>query len=208
MRILSMLKNVYKIFKLAMQLRACTYFSETGYMKSFFKGVPVDANGLPVPWITYSAQDFLAARVEGLSLFEFGAGNSTLFFSRLCSSVVSVEHDGVWADFLSGIVPVNCSVLHRCGGNDYLHAIKGGVYDIVLIDGLLRNECVLVAVESLSPAGVIVFDDADRGVDYAAGFEALAAFGFRRIDFTGLAPGSLQRNVTAVFYRDNNVLGI
>jgi len=50
------------------------------------------------PWITFAAREFLEARLRpSRRVFEYGAGGSTLFFSRLGCQVITVEHDPAWA---------------------------------------------------------------------------------------------------------------
>ena len=49
------------------------------------------------PWITFPAARWLAARVHaGTSVFEWGSGASTVFFSRRGARVVSIEHETAW----------------------------------------------------------------------------------------------------------------
>jgi hypothetical protein len=59
----------------------------------------------------------------------------------------------------------------------------------------------------LSSEGVIVFDDTDRS-DYDPAYSFLKEYGFKRLDFVGLSPGSFHENSTSVFYREVNVFKI
>lgn len=55
------------------------------------------ADGSPVPWITYPARAFLDdVLLPEMRVFEYGAGNSTLYFRERCAEVFSVEHDPEW----------------------------------------------------------------------------------------------------------------
>lgn len=57
------------------------------------------------PWINYPATEFISARLrEGQSVFEYGAGGSTLFFLDHGLSVTSIEHDSTWFDKISKAV--------------------------------------------------------------------------------------------------------
>jgi hypothetical protein len=50
-----------------------------------------------LPWLCFSAIDLLEGYLtREMSVFEYGSGGSTLFFSRRVSRVWSVEHDPVW----------------------------------------------------------------------------------------------------------------
>ncbi len=47
-----------------------------------------------IPWVTFRAIEWLDACLKpDMSVFEYGAGGSTLFFARRARAVVSVEHD-------------------------------------------------------------------------------------------------------------------
>lgn len=65
---------------------------EEGWLRSYREGVPVRRSGEPIPWYTYSAIAFLDERLPGdATVFEFGAGYSTLWYAARCSRVVAVE---------------------------------------------------------------------------------------------------------------------
>lgn len=74
-----------------------TYLKPRGYLT----GNVTDGAGKPIPWYTYPAVDFLEKLVRPeWSVFEYGAGNSTLWWRERCKRVTSVEHDREWTDFL------------------------------------------------------------------------------------------------------------
>ena len=50
-----------------------------------------------IPWLTFRALLFLEnILTKRMKVYEYGFGGSTLFFSKHCKEVVSVEHDKVW----------------------------------------------------------------------------------------------------------------
>lgn len=50
-----------------------------------------------MPWIAFGAIDFIKKIVRpGMTVFEYGSGGSTLFWSANVSKVVSIEHDKNW----------------------------------------------------------------------------------------------------------------
>ncbi len=70
------------------------YLADTGWFKALETGTPVDARGTPIPWVTYPFIDFIKGRLtKDHTIFEFGSGNSTLFYANYVKKVVSVEHD-------------------------------------------------------------------------------------------------------------------
>ena len=143
-----------------------------------------------------------------MSIFEYGAGNSTIFLSNFVGTVTSVEHDELWYKDLKNKLKKNVRLIYSKPEN-YVDEIqkKKIKYDIVIIDGIKRNECAQKSIDYLSKRGVIIFDDTDRK-KYEKSYMYLLDRGFKRIDFTGLAPCSINMNSTSVFYKEGNVLGI
>jgi len=74
------------------------YLVSRGWFKSKdIGGEPVDFSGNSIPWITYSAIDFLTPRINReMKVFEYGSGGSTLWWAGKVKSVVSIEYDKNW----------------------------------------------------------------------------------------------------------------
>lgn len=186
---------------------------EDGWFRSFDEGRPVDADGDPLPWLTYGAIEFLASRLRpDLSVFEYGCGWGTLWWASRVARVTACEHDPAWHHEMSRRVPANVCLLHEpLHGNEGAYARvasrQPGAFDIVVIDGRDRVRCAHHSVAALKPSGVFVWDNTDRP-RYAPGLAELAERGFRRIDFVGLVPGSTAKAQTSILYRSENVLGI
>jgi precorrin-6B methylase 2 len=188
------------------------YLSQVGWDRSVTEHAAVDAAGLPIPWLTYSAIAFLGDRVgRHLDVFEFGSGNSTLWWSRAARTVTAIEHDPEWAERVSRRLPANATVTHvpLTVDGDYARFLQGvrDSYDIVVIDGRDRVNCAHRSLDALRNGGVIIWDNAERA-EYQDGYALLAQRGFSRIDFAGLGPINCYASTTAIFYRADNVLGI
>jgi hypothetical protein len=137
----------------------------------------------------------------GSRVFEWGSGASTTWFSAAGCIVVSCEHDPEWAGR-------NPGVTYRPLEDGYVEEIaRHEPFDLVLIDGRRRVECMRAAHQHLTPEGVIVLDDSDRP-RYDDGVAFLHAAGFRDVPFIGIAPGALRQTTTSVFYRDGNCLDL
>lgn len=68
-----------------------------------------------LPWMTFRAIRWLKSYLRpGMSVFEYGAGGSTLFFAERVGSVVSVENDPRWHGVVARAVEerrlTNCNV--------------------------------------------------------------------------------------------------
>lgn len=56
---------------------------------------------MPLPWLTFDAIEFLTPRLrQGMRVFEYGSGGSSLFWLSHGASCVSIEHDSDWYAFL------------------------------------------------------------------------------------------------------------
>jgi hypothetical protein len=182
---------------------------ELGWHRSLRERAPVDKQGSPLPWYTYSAIRFLECRADpGWSVFEYGCGNSTRWWSERVRRVRAVEHQSEWFHRVRAGLPENATVSLR-SLDAYLHEVSRyqELYDVVVIDGRRRNRCAQACLGALSPDGVIIWDNSDRP-RYREGMDFLARHGFRQIEFTGLGPVSDLVWSTAIFYRRWNCLSI
>lgn len=125
---------------------------------------------LGLPWwnvaATREAEAWLRAR-PGARVFEYGAGASTVWLARRAGEVISVEHHADWRRRLEPVVApfANSQVWQRdLAGDAYIGAIDeaGGLFDMIVVDGRRRTECLARAVPHLKPGGLILFDDSGR----------------------------------------------
>lgn len=181
-------------------------------MKSYEEARPIDSSGQPIPWMNYSAIKFLRDRLNSeCRLFEFGSGYSTAFYAALVRDVTSVEYDESWFHLVKGLVPKNVTLIHREKDVDgaYCRSIieAGCCYDIVVVDGRDRVNCILQSLTVLSEKGILLLDDSQRG-RYQPGLDHAREKGFRSIEFEGLKPGWVDVHRTTILYRNDNCLGI
>ena len=103
----------FKVFKLLNSFYYQGYLFEIGWICSYEHQKPLTKNGEPLPWVTYSFIDFIVGRLDNsMLLFEYGSGNSTLFYSKYVKRVISVEHDMEWYEHLVNIIPENVAIYH------------------------------------------------------------------------------------------------
>lgn len=188
------------------------YLSEIGWFRSFESKSPVDGHSEPIPWVTYSFIDFIADRIQKEhTIFEFGSGNSTLYYAKRALKVVSVEHDKAWFDKISATKPSNSEMIfcELQTGGDYskMPANMGQKFDIIIVDGRDRVNCCYQSLTALSEGGVVVLDDSERE-NYIAAISFFKKEGFKELSFSGISPGLFYRKSTSVFYKANNCLGI
>ena len=212
------IKTIAKLFKVPKVLSALLsqrefgYLNEIGWFESFKSNRSIDKNRRPIPWFSYPFIDFLTPRLtKDLVLFEFGSGSSTSFFAERVNQVISIEHNKEWFEIVNKTKPNNAKLILTDSDSiddylNYLNNLKEKV-DVVIVDGLHRNECLTYALEKLSENGVIVLDDSERS-EYKKGIESVIGRGFKKLEFWGIAPTVLFKKCTTVFYKSNNCLKV
>ena len=189
-----------------------SYLRTTGWMESMRRGFPCDPSGNPLPWMNYAAIALLNERLRSdMSVFEYGSGDSTLYFAPRVRTVTSVEHSAEWRDSLMGELPENATVMFRELDSDgaYCRAIhdENDPYDVVVVDGRDRVNSLEQSIDRLSPGGVILLDDSNRP-RYAAAYDHARDAGFRALRLQGLKPRGKVMDESTLFYRDGNCFGI
>ena len=199
-----------KTLKALLSQRYSGYLIDQGWFNSFISHAPVDSNNNPIPWLTYPFIDFITPRLSNqLTIFEFGAGNSTLFFAKKVREIFSVEHNKDWYDRISELAKGNVNLIYKEVDDEYPKAIRGlnKKFDIIIVDAEERVNCVKNSLTALTESGVIVLDDSERS-EYKEGIDFLKSNGLKQLDFWGISAGLLYKKCTSVFYKNNNCLNI
>ena len=180
---------------------------EYGFRNSYENCMSIDAENNPIPWMTYSSIFYLSQLdLSDCDIFEWGSGNSTLYFAKRAKSVTSIESNQEWYEYVLKNKPDNVD-LNLVNVDNYAKIIqeKRKTYDIISIDGDIyrRFECAYYAVDLLKKGGMIIIDNSDW-------LERTTAFlrdqGFIQVDFAGLGPINNYMWCTSVFLsRDFNI---
>ncbi|WP_254563464.1 class I SAM-dependent methyltransferase [Oscillatoria sp. HE19RPO] len=186
--------------------------NELGWFRSYREEKPVDKDGNPTPWMTYPAIAFLEKRIKPeMTVFEYGSGNSTLWWAERVKFVISCEHNRQWYEQVKKDIPENVELHYvelKKGGEYCEKIIKySGKLDLVVIDGRDRVNCARNSLKALKNEGVIIWDNSDRD-QYNEGYSLLLRNGYKRLDFTGMGPINVQSWCTSLFYRKLNCLGL
>ncbi|MEX0595958.1 MAG: FkbM family methyltransferase [Candidatus Paceibacterota bacterium] len=210
-KIIWLILRTFRISDL-IQLKLSSYLKDTGWFKSYYRNEAVDKFNNPIPWLTYPFITFVEPRLnQSMNVFEYGSGNSTFWFSLRVGKIVSLEHDKTWYNKLMNKMPANVDLVYKelNSNGEYAEFIKetGEKYDIVIVDGRDRVNCVKKSVGALSDRAVLVFDNSNVEC-YQEAMQFLKENNFKRIDFYGISPITTISTCTTVFYKENNCLGI
>lgn len=179
-----------------------TLLYEHGQLRSFQLGVSVDEIDRPIPWVTYPALEFLSQfDFSNLDIYEFGSGNSTLFWATIFKSVISVETEKEWYERTLRLKPPNVKISYFDNVVDFSESIlkEDQCFDVIFIDSIrYRYEVVLHSIKKLKDGGIIIFDNADW---YPNSVKLLRDDGFIEINFHGFGPINGYTWTTSIFLR-------
>lgn len=174
-----------------------------GWKRSFDERRPLDGQGNPIPWYTYPAIEYLRnLQLNDCRVFEYGSGNSSLFWAERVKQVVAVENNPAWADEVRARNVSNLMVITAVDKDEYVNTPLrvGGRFDIVIIDGRHRTDCAAVAADLVDDQGLIIFDNADW---YPKACILIRSKGWLQIDFSGLGPINPHAWTTSLFVRSS-----
>lgn len=181
----------------------------SGFVRSAFKMSAVARDGSPLPWYTYPIIDFLKFRDHSSkTVLEFGGGQSSLWWAARASSVTTLEGDLEWYQLIRDDMPANVD-LHSVtmesrqanvlAVNAVLDQKELQLFDIIIIDGLYREQMVEIALQHRASNGVIICDNAE-GYGFA---QLLKNAGLKRVDFFGNAPGVVLAACSSIYFSDD-----
>ena len=206
------MQRIYDLFKLFKNIlfnryfftRLNAIFSEYGYFKSKKAGC-VDSDGNPVPWYTYPAIEYLQQfDFSGLTVFEYGSGNSSCYWASRALKVKSAEHNAPWfqkfAEQQTSYPNWQCVLQEK--PQEYAAELNEK-YDIIIIDAEWRDLCAREALKYIKDNGIIIIDDTERVNSYPEYERALQTLRsderFFQVDFYGFAPLVTYTKITTFF---------
>ena len=102
---------------------------------------------------------------------EWGVGMSTKTISDhpAVHSLESIEHNGEWVDKVKFNVNSKVNLIYE--PNCELYYLAQGrydKYDLIFVDGILREKCLIKAKDILEEGGIVILHDAER-IEYQSG---------------------------------------
>ena len=122
-----------------------------------------------LPWYNEPTIAFLNKILNNkLTVFEYGGGNSTLFYARQTKKVYTIETRKKWVDYIlfNGQVFNNieiklCSFLPNFANE--IESFSINKFDLIVIDLRDRSVCLHKSINFLKPGGIILLDNSERG---------------------------------------------
>lgn len=160
----------------------------------------IDKDGNPLPWFTYPCIEFLKQfDFEGKFVFEFGCGNSSLFWINNKAKVYGVEDNLQWLTKLKNQNQKDLNIEHA-EGQGYINAIQKYAinWDMLVIDGKYREQCLVAALPYIGESCLILLDNAERHPILCS---QLRKDGYIEIDFHGFGPINEYTWTTSLFFK-------
>jgi hypothetical protein len=125
--------------------------------------------------------------------------DNLLFWEGKVKSVVSVESDARWYKRLKNKVGTHVELFLIETANEYVGCLANRTvkYDIIVIDGINRKECCLIAPTKLQEGGMIILDNSERYPEYA---QQLRESGLLQVDLSGFGPVNSYTWTTSIFF--------
>jgi SAM-dependent methyltransferase len=178
-----------------------------GYWRSLREQRPVGADGTAIPWITYPALDHLARLdFSQAAVLEYGAGYSSLWWAARARTVVAVESRAKWVEDVRRRAPPNLTVIatdEDAGAYVKAPLQPGASFDVIIIDGVHRQQCAQASLPFLRPGGIVVLDNSDWHPHIGAW---LREQGMLQFDFHGFGPLNPYTWCTSLFVRGTSCL--
>lgn len=167
----------------------------------------VDKEGNEIGWYTYPAIEYLNnLDFSQKSIFEYGSGNSSIFWAKKSRDVVSVEHDEQWFLKVKSNLRQNQTLFLK-NNEDYENtSLKvNKIFDVVVIDGIRRVECSKVIQGCLNKDSdegfMIILDNSDRYKDTSKYLRE--KLDLIEVDFHGFGPINGYTWTTSIFLSRN-----
>jgi hypothetical protein len=202
-RLKNIINGLIGLFDLKVVNKSQRYIFEVGdYYKYFATRESKTATGFdgePIAWMTYPALEYLNQfNFKAKTILEFGSGNSTIWLSKKCKEIVSIETDMKWYDYVNASKPNNAEIIHtnRESIADTATSLNRK-FDIVVNDSYQRERVIEVIDHLLNVDGILIFDNSDR---YPDSCKKLREKGFLQVDFKGFGPINKYTWTTSVFF--------
>jgi hypothetical protein len=183
----------------------CTLAHSYAQLDSMEKWSCVDRSGKAIPWYTYPTIEYLKnLDFSEKRVFEYGSGNSSLWWASRCRHLISIESDREWFEKIknNSIDMPNFDYRLIAEKDAYIQQDDILGSNVVIIDGLHRSACAdffmsQIASGKLHP-DLLIFDNSDW---YPSTMKRLNAFlgDWVQIDFSGFGPINDYTWTTSIF---------
>ena len=134
--------------------------TEYGFLESSKTNVPMNNKNEVMPMYTYPCYEWLnSIDWTNNKVFEYGTGYSTGWWQNKKVDYHAVENNKQWYDMIKN----KTNIKYEPDYNKYIESIYDYNYkfDVIVIDGVVRFDCIKPALEKVKDDGMIIFDNSD-----------------------------------------------
>tara|TARA_R110001592_G_scaffold255910_1_gene519640 strand:- start:29 stop:793 length:765 start_codon:yes stop_codon:yes gene_type:complete len=192
----------FKGVKLSMEELHLSYLFDKlrnnfGFLESAKNQMPVNGDGETMPMYTYPCYEYLNSMDwEGADVFEYGTGFSTVWWKNHGANLYGVEHNKNWYEKINSKELGYITLENNIDNYPTTINIFDKQFDVIVIDGIARYECVEPAVSNLKPGGIVIFDNSDW---HSNTKELLDTKDLIPIHFHGFKPTHVDSQTTSVY---------
>lgn len=159
-----------------------------------------------LPWYNKELIAFLEPYLTNkMHIFEYGGGNSTLYYSSKVLSVSTAETRKEWFDFVLSNQTIQNIEIKLCQDlinfQNEISNFKVKLFDLIAVDSIQRAKCLLNSINFLSPDGIIILDNSERE-NLKTAKTKMIEFGFKEVIYQGEREDGLF-SVSSVFYQNS-----
>ena len=119
-----------------------------------------------IPWLLPEAITFLdrfCNENKNAKILEFGMGGSSIWLEKRTDNLISVDHNKEWVNNTTAITngKSKLNLLPR-PYNTFCDSFDDNYFDLILIDGRDRVECIKSSIRILRPGGILMLDNSER----------------------------------------------
>jgi len=135
--------------------------NEYGFVESSQNNIPLNNKNEIIPMYTYPCYEYLnSIDWKNANVFEYGCGYSTIWWTQKNVNYNAVEDDEKWFNNIKSKQP-NIKLKKKL--KEYVNSIYSlnKKFDVIVIDGQGRFDCVKPALECVKDDGLIILDNSD-----------------------------------------------
>ena len=169
--------------------------TEYGFLESSKKNIPVNDKNEIMPMYTYPCYEWLnSIDWNDSKVFEYGTGYSTIWWQNKNVDYHAVEDNKQWHDMIED----KTNIEYKPGHHKYIESIYkyDFKFDVIVIDGVVRFDCIKPALEKIKDDGIIIFDNTDWHKDSK---EELDSSDLIPIHFLGFKPLHVDSETTSCY---------
>ena len=172
--------------------------NEYGFLESSRTDIPVNNKNQIMPMYTYPCYEWLdSIDWTDSKVYEFGTGYSTIWWQNKKADYYGVEDNKEWYDRIKKSGFKN-KVKYEPDLKKYIKTIYDYdfKFDVIVIDGQVRFDCIKPALEKIKDNGMIIYDNSDW---HKSSKEELDKTDLIPIHFHGFKPLHVDSETTSCY---------